>query len=167
MIRTILDFEHIWSRELESTQKLFKHIPDRALAQQADPQGRTLGRLAWHITICIAETMESTGLKSTGPGKQDSVPSSSKEIFSKYSDAAISLLEQVKNNWTDGTLEEVIETYGRKWTRGFALMALVHHQIHHRGQMTVLMRQAGLEVPGLFGPARQEWAAFGKQPPVI
>ena len=166
-MRTLLDFEHIWSRELESTQKLFKHIPDRALSQQVDPQGRTLGRLAWHITICIAETMESTGLTSTGPGKQDPVPSSSKEIFTRYSDAAISLLEQVKRNWTDGTLEEVIETYGRKWTRGFALMALVHHQIHHRGQMTVLMRQAGLEVPGLFGPARQEWAAFGKQPPVI
>jgi uncharacterized damage-inducible protein DinB len=167
MIRTIVDFDHIWSHEIESTQKILKHIPDRALAQQADPQGRTLGRLAWHITVCIGEAMESTGLVTTGPGKGDPIPASSKEILTKYSDAAISLLEQVKKSWTDESLTQVIETYGRKWTRGFALMALVHHEIHHRGQMTVLMRQAGLEVPGLYGPARQEWAAFGKQPPAL
>jgi hypothetical protein len=33
--------------------------------------------------------------------------------------------------------------------------------------MTVLMRQAGLEIPGLYGPARQEWAAYGMTPPTI
>ena len=31
--------------------------------------------------------------------------------------------------------------------------------------MTVLMRQAGLKVPGVYGPAREEWAEFGMQPP--
>jgi uncharacterized damage-inducible protein DinB len=57
--------------------------------------------------------------------------------------------------------------YGEKWTRGFTLTSLILHQVHHRGQMTVLMRQAGLEIPGLYGPARQEWAAFGMKPPAI
>jgi uncharacterized damage-inducible protein DinB len=38
------------------------------------------------------------------------------------------------------------------------------HLIHHRGQLTVLMRQAGLKVPGVYGPAREEWAAMGMQP---
>jgi uncharacterized damage-inducible protein DinB len=33
--------------------------------------------------------------------------------------------------------------------------------------MTVLMREAGLDVPGVYGPARQEWAAFGMQPPSV
>jgi uncharacterized damage-inducible protein DinB len=42
-----------------------------------------------------------------------------------------------------------------------ALQALISHEIHHRGQMTVLMRQAGLKVPGIYGPAREEWAAYG------
>ncbi|MBI2416475.1 MAG: hypothetical protein HYV28_00920 [Ignavibacteriales bacterium] len=27
--------------------------------------------------------------------------------------------------------------------------------------MTVLMRQAGLKVPGAYGPSREEWAAYG------
>jgi uncharacterized damage-inducible protein DinB len=51
--------------------------------------------------------------------------------------------------------------YGDEWPRGQALSALVLHQAHHRGQMTVLMRQAGLPVVGVYGPAREEWAAMG------
>jgi len=44
------------------------------------------------------------------------------------------------------------------------LVSLITHQAHHRGQMTVLMRQAGLKVPGVYGPAREEWAAMGMPP---
>ena len=45
------------------------------------------------------------------------------------------------------------------------LMTLINHQNHHRGQMTVLMRQAGLTVPGVYGPAKEEWAAAGMEAP--
>jgi uncharacterized damage-inducible protein DinB len=51
--------------------------------------------------------------------------------------------------------------FGEKWKRGFAFASLLRHQTHHRGQMTVLMRQAGLRVPGVCGPAREEWARLG------
>ena len=47
------------------------------------------------------------------------------------------------------------------------LAHLFLHQIHHRGQMTVLMRQAGLEVPGVYGPSRPEWAHYGMPEPLI
>jgi uncharacterized damage-inducible protein DinB len=33
--------------------------------------------------------------------------------------------------------------------------------------MTVLMRQAGLAVPGVYGPAREEWAAYGMAAPEV
>lgn len=42
--------------------------------------------------------------------------------------------------------------YGEIWARGLTLFYLITHQAHHRGQMTVLMRQAGLPVPGIYGP---------------
>jgi hypothetical protein len=29
------------------------------------------------------------------------------------------------------------------------------------------MRQAGLQVPGVYGPSRHEWTAFGMQPPAV
>ena len=57
--------------------------------------------------------------------------------------------------------------YGDKWKRGITLNVLITHQAHHRGQMTVLMRQAGLKVPGVYGPSREEWAGTGAAPPEI
>lgn len=49
-----------------------------------------------------------------------------------------------------------------KW---FTFDVLIQHQNHHRGQMTVLMRQAGLPVPGIYGPAKEEWTTFGLEAP--
>lgn len=49
----------------------------------------------------------------------------------------------------------------------FPLRCLVFHQIHHRGELIVLMRQAGLRVPGLYGPAKEDWATYGIPAPAI
>ena len=57
--------------------------------------------------------------------------------------------------------------YGEPWQRALTLAILVAHQTHHRGQMTVLMRQAGLKVPGVYGPSKDEWAAMGASPPEV
>jgi uncharacterized damage-inducible protein DinB len=167
MIRAISDFEQTWSKEIEGTQKILKHLTDKSLSHRVDEDGRTLGRLAWHIVTTIPEMMSKTGLVLAGPHPEAPVPATAKEIFRVYSDAAIALLEQVKKSWTDSSLELKDNMYGEMWTRGSTLEALILHQTHHRGQMTVLMRQAGLDVPGVYGPARQEWAAFGMKPPAV
>jgi uncharacterized damage-inducible protein DinB len=167
MIRSITDFENLWSNELEATQKILQHLTDRSLSQQVDPQGRTLGRLAWHIVTSIPEMMSRTGLVLSGPQPDAPLPTAAQEIARAYKQAATSLLEQVKSRWTDATLEQEDDMYGEKWKRGATLSGLILHQTHHRGQMTVLMRQAGLEIPGVYGPARQEWATFGMKPPEV
>jgi uncharacterized damage-inducible protein DinB len=167
MFTSLTSFVHVWSQELESTQKLFKHLTDKSLFHAVGPEGRTLGRLAWHITTTIPEMMNRTGLAITSPNPEAPVPSSAKEIFNAFSDAAIALLEQVQAKWNDASLQEEDEMYGERWKRGTTLMALVLHLVHHRGQMTVLMRQAGLSIPGLYGPTREEWAAFGMKPPEV
>ena len=167
MIHTISEFESIWSPELEATQKIFKHLNNRALSQQVNPDGRTLARTAWHIVTTISEMMSKTGLKIEGPVHDAPVPATAKEIFNAYNEAAISVLEQIKATWKDETLYVEDEMYGEKWKRANTLQALIFHQIHHRAQMTVLMRQAGLDVPGIYGPARQEWVQMGMQPPEV
>ena len=167
MFHTISEFEHMWGPEIESTQKIFKHLTATSLSQAVNPQGRTLGRLAWHITTTIPEMMNRTGLTIAFPDPEAPVPPTAKEIFNAYNQAAISLLDQIKAHWNDESLKAVDEMYGEKWTRAYTLQVLIFHQIHHRGQMTVLMRQAGLQVPGIFGPSREEWAQWGMSPPEI
>jgi uncharacterized damage-inducible protein DinB len=167
MFRTISDFEYDWSQELEATQKILKHLTDKSLSRSVVPGGRTLGRLAWHITLSIPEMMSRTGLTVAGPKQDEPVPTSAKELFKAYNEAAISLLDEVKSRWNDKTLEETDDMYGQKWKRGKTLTALIFHQIHHRAQMTMLMRQAGLDVPGIYGPAHQEWVQFGMPEPAV
>ena len=104
MISQIKDFEILWMQEFDKTQKVFKHIPDRALGQAVDSAGRNLGRLAWHITITIPEMMGQTGLKVAGPHHEEPVPQSMGEIRRAYEQAGLSVLEAVKSQWTDATL---------------------------------------------------------------
>ncbi len=167
MFRTLNDFITVWSTELEATQKVLKHLTDRSLTQETSPHVRTLGRLAWHLVTTLPEMMGRTGLELVGPKHDDPVPGTAREIFKAYNEAAISLLEQVKAKWTDATLAQEDDMYGEKWKRSATLGALVFHQIHHRAQMTVVMRLAGLEVPGVYGPAKQEWAKMGMEPPEV
>lgn len=167
MINTIIEFEHLWSSEAEATQKILKHLTTASLAQRIDADSRTLGRIAWHIVVSIPEMMSRVGFTLDGPGADAPLPATAKDFFAAYNTLALSLLDQIKKHWTDETLKVKDDMYGQQWTRGFSLQVLILHQAHHRGQMTVLMRQAGLDVPGIYGPARQEWAAYGMPPPEL
>ncbi len=96
MIRKIADFERVWQMELESTQKVFKHLTTKSLTQVVHPDIRTLGRFAWHIITSIPEMAGRTGLHFNGPDEKAPIPGTAKEIFDAYNTAAISVLEQVK-----------------------------------------------------------------------
>ncbi|HLA79407.1 MAG TPA: DinB family protein [Vicinamibacteria bacterium] len=167
MYTTLADFEKTWAHESESTLACLKVLTDASLAQSVTTDDRTLGRIAWHLVGSIKEMMERTGLKVAGPADDAPVPSSAHVIATTYKQVCQSFLEGLKTQWSDETLRQTDSLYGETWKRGFTLDVLVRHQTHHRGQMTVLMRQAGLRVPGVYGPAREDWAAYGQPPPVV
>jgi uncharacterized damage-inducible protein DinB len=160
MYRRIGDFVSTWEYESEATLKIMRACTEKSLAQPVAPGGRTLGRLAWHLTLTLPEMLGQAGLAVRGPGQDETIPSLAR-IIDAYEAAAGAVRDAVKTQWTDAALEERIPMYGEQWRRGDVLSALVAHQAHHRGQMTVLMRQAGLQVPGIYGPAAEEWAAMG------
>jgi uncharacterized damage-inducible protein DinB len=166
MFRRVADFQKAWEQEKASTLKVLGAMTDASLSQAVTSDGRTLGRLAWHVATTLGEMMERTGLKIGGPSHEAPPPPSAAAIVATYGEAARAVAEGVAA-WSDATLEVEDEMYGERWPRGLTLQALVVHQAHHRGQMTVLMRQAGLKVPGVYGPAREEWTAYGMQPPAV
>lgn len=164
MVRRIQDFLESWAYEAEATSKVFGQLTDESLHQKVTPDGRSLGRLAWHIVQTLPEMGGRTGLLIKGPGEAEPVPVDAESLTRQFQEAAESLEEQVRTSWVDEDLEVEDDLYGQSWPRGKTLAALVNHQIHHRGQMTVLMRQAGLLVPGVYGPSREEWDAYGMPP---
>jgi len=161
MFRKIDDFVKAWDYETEATIKVLNALTDESLTHKVSDDGRTLGFLAWHMTQTLGEMPGLVGLAVDAPEFSDDCPTTAAEIAAAFETAAHSVTREVADNWTDETLLLEDEMYGETWSRGMTLFYLIAHQGHHRGQMTVLMRQAGLVVPGIYGPSREEWAAFG------
>ena len=161
MIRTIEDFQKAWVYESEMTGKVLGTLSDASLGQRVTDDGRALGFLGWHIVVTLGEMLGLVGLKIDVPGHDSEHPATAAEIAVAYEKAAKSVADEVGKNWNDETLLITDEMYGETWSRGMTLFYLILHQTHHRGQMSVLMRQAGLRVPGVYGPAKEEWAAMG------
>ena len=167
MFTTIDHFKTAWTKESGNTRKLMEALTDDSLHQAVADDHRTLGRMAWHIAQSIPEMGNRAGLNVKGPTEDASVPDTAKKIRGAYDEAASSILDEVTNKWGDDTLQKTDEMYGETWKRGLTLRILIDHEIHHRGQMTVLMRQAGLKVPGIYGPAKEEWDQFGMKEPKV
>lgn len=165
MYRVIDDFLQDWAYESEATLKLFNNLTQPSLQQKVTPQGRSLGRLAWHLVLTLPEMLNRTGLNVEGPAEDAEIPKTVKQIIDAYRQAAKAVSRQVKKNWKDLDLLDDVDMYGEKWKKGKVLLSLILHQTHHRAQMTVLMRQAGLKVPGIYGPSREEWQEM-KMPPM-
>jgi len=161
MYRSIEDFKRDWAYEAEQTVKLFRNLTDQSLNQKVTENGRSLGFLVWHLTQTLGEMPEKVGLKIDAPALDAAVPSEASAIAEAFEKAANSVKEEVTKNWTDETLEIEDDMYGETWKRGLTLLYLMMHNAHHRGQITVLMRQAGVPVVGIYGPAREEWEAMG------
>ncbi|MBN2311536.1 MAG: DinB family protein [Candidatus Hydrogenedentes bacterium] len=165
MFDTINSFLYDWKEESGRTAKIFDALSDASLAQRVAEGHWSLGQIAWHLVTAIPEMMGHTGLTVDGPGPDAPVPAAAAEIAAAYKAVAAALADRVEAEWTDDTLKVVDEMYGLSWPRGVTLRVLLRHEIHHRAQMTVLMRQAGLTVPGIYGPAKEDWAKMGKEPP--
>jgi len=172
MYRTLADARHRLAEEATHTLAILDALTDAALAQGVTPEDRTLGRLAWHLVACRMSIATQAGLAVEGPALSaqgdlvDPVPATIAEIRQAFI-AAQAALDRALEAWTDADLAQETPMYGEVWTKGFCLEAIVAHEAHHRGQMTVLMRQAGLVPPGIYGPTREGWAGMGMAAPQV
>lgn len=167
MFQTLEQFLSYWGNEAQSTQKILDALTDESLDQAVSEHDRTLGRIAWHLVTTIHEMLSRTGLAFDAPHDDKAIPRTAREIVNGYKQANEAMTAAMRAQWTDASLGEVHNMYGEEWPNRLTLNVLVNHQIHHRGQMTVLMRQAGLRVPGVYGPSREEWSAMGMEAPTV
>jgi uncharacterized damage-inducible protein DinB len=164
MYRTINDFLTDWQYESEGTSKILKLISNDLGKRTVHADVRSLERLAWHLTQTLTEMGHRAGLFPEDTLEHRMIPGTG-ELVAIYEDHATQVAKAVNSRWTDSVLGEQVEMYGDHWSKGTVLRVLINHQTHHRGQMTVIMRILGLQVPGLYGPSKEEWAAMGLEAP--
>jgi uncharacterized damage-inducible protein DinB len=167
MYTSISEFIEDWNQEAASTQKVLDALTDGSLQQAVSPDDRTLGRIAWHVVTSTPEMLNEFGITVENVENSSTVPSSAKEIADTFRKVSEDNMDAVKKQWTDASLKEMKNVFGMEMQKAVTLSLLIKHIIHHRGQMTVLMRQAGLNVPGVYGPSRNEWSQMGMEAPAL
>ncbi|MEN2767541.1 DinB family protein [Ornithinibacillus xuwenensis] len=156
MYRKKEDFLQDWHIASQGTIKVLEALTDEKLGQSIVEGHNTLGWLGWHLATSPSFFAGEVGLQvSVGIGKQN-VPKHAKEIVDAYKKMVEDFQREVEENITDDTLVDTVNSFGRQIARGALLRSMLDHQTHHRGQMTVLLRQAGLKVPGVMGPTKEE-----------
>jgi len=165
MYRKMEDFLKDYESLINNTTKMFEKLTDQNINQAIIDGHRTLGQIAWHIVTTIPEMMNRTGLAVSSIEHEAPPPNTAVEIINGYKTVAEQLNSELKSKWNDQTLEQMDDMYGQQWPRMMTLKILIHHEIHHRGQMTILLRQANQSVPGVVGPSKEEWSQWGMEPP--
>ncbi len=151
-------------QELAATRRCLERVPDAQWDWRPHEKSWTLGSLATHIARIpswptLALTQDSLDL-ATLP-KQVPGPADRAELMTLFdenvaalrralSDADEAVLRRPWSLRMGGQVLATIPTHAsvRQWG--------ISHLIHHRGQLTVYLRLAGVAVPGLYGPSADE-----------
>lgn len=158
MFSSIQHFIGVWESESTATLSCLEKLTDESLTRDLVHDHRSLDRLTNHIINCAAGIPHEAGFPvSDYANTQYHTVAEMIATYKKATEA----VKQAVLSCTDATLQEETLMYGQTWKKGFSLWLTVTHQIHHRGQLTVLMRLAGLKVPGVYGPSKEEWEAMG------
>lgn len=154
MYRQVDDFINEWSAAAQGTIQVLKAVTDDKLEQSIVEGHSTLGWLGWHLVGAAGYFSYLAGLQVPMTRQEDPIPSTAAEIVAAYEKVANSVKEEAAKFSNEDLVEEV-KGFTGPIARGALLRVLVDHQTHHRGQMTVLLRQAGLPVPGVLGPTKE------------
>lgn len=154
MYRDIKDFIDDWERSSDGTLQVIKAITNDKLDQSIADGHNSLGWLAWHLVGATGFFGHFIGLTIPAPGKDEAAPADAAAIAAKYELVAQAIKEEA-SKLTNAQLIEEIPGFAGPSTRGKLLRGLIDHQTHHRGQMTVLLRQANLNVPPIMGPTKE------------
>jgi uncharacterized damage-inducible protein DinB len=156
-------FRRVWDMEAQLTTKLLEALPPTQYDFRPDPQGRSLGELAWHLSEI--EGYISYGISKGAVTFQEAPPNLQRprEVsllapgYRRVHEEAVARLAGL----TEAQLEQEIPFTDRTMAvRHMLWGAMLSHVVHHRGQLSLMCRLAGGTPPGIYGPNREEMAAM-------
>ena len=154
-------------RELENeaaiTRRLLERVPFTKLNWKPHEKSMALGQLAQHIAYTPG-AIASSSVPDSYPVenfKPEPAPASTDEIL-KAHDSSVAEVKSVlaaldegkaQASWCMTAEGQPMLTMPRiEWIRTY----LLNHWIHHRGQLSVYLRELNVPVPAIYGPSADE-----------
>ena len=156
MYRNKSELLGLFDEERQKTLSTLELISPESLEHAIAPGFMTLGELALHLVLSIPAITKFLGFE------YSEVPATGaklgpKELVDFYRAISLECSGQITSRLDDESLfAEAFSVYSHSWSAAYTLSVLLRHEIHHRGQLSVLMRQAGLPLPDIYGPARRD-----------
>ena len=153
-----------WAHEAQGTIRLLRALPAHQYDLRPAPEWRSLGELAWHLAEIDAYLADGAALGRIDfatklPGLER--PRTIAELAPGYERVHAAAIAKVRGMKPEDFDRMMANFDGTPIRTGDLLWgALLHHAIHHRGELVVLCRMAGGVPPGLYGPNREEMAAM-------
>lgn len=154
MYRVAEDFIQDWVAASKGALNVMQAIPNDKMDVAIVDGHNSLGWLSWHLVGVAGAFGQFAGLQIPAPGPDMAQPETMEEIAEKY-EMVMAAYQKEAATLTAEQLEEEVPAFGGSMKRGQLLRVLITHQTHHVGQMTVLLRQAGLKVPPVMGPTKE------------
>ncbi|MBC7412885.1 MAG: DinB family protein [Bacteroidia bacterium] len=162
MYLSITNFKNDWAYEYEATFKQLSALTNASLTVPMPANVRSIATLAWHIVHSISEMINHTELQINAVPQEAIIGLTVTDLVTEYKKTNQEFVAII-GAWEYNQLTVKTPMYGEEWTKGKVLQIIMQHQIHHRAQLGILMRIAGLQVPGVYGPSKEEWAAKGME----
>lgn len=150
-------------QEAKTTRRVLERIPEDKLDWRPHEKSRTLGALALHIATVPGMIAQLAASPSPvqAPNFTEPAPQSAAELAPAL-DASIAKAKDMLGVMDDA---ELMETW--RFMRGerelfavprvaFLRSIMLNHWYHHRGQLTVYLRELNVPVPSIYGPSADE-----------
>jgi uncharacterized damage-inducible protein DinB len=150
-------------QETQTTRRVLERVPGNQLAWRPHEKARTLGELALHVAMvpgAVAELVASPS-PAQAPQFTDPSPKSVSELIPAL-DESIAKARKVLGSMNDATLMETWRLMqGDRELFAVPRVAMLrsvmlNHWYHHRGQLTVYLRELGVPIPSIYGPSADE-----------
>jgi uncharacterized damage-inducible protein DinB len=149
--------------EARTTRRVLERVPDNKLTWRPHEKARTLGELAMHVAMvpgAVAELIASASPAQV-PQFTDPTTENASELVPTLEDS-IAKAKRVLGSVDDATLRETWRMMqGEREVFAVPRVALLrsimlNHWYHHRGQLTVYLRELDVPIPSIYGPSGDE-----------
>jgi uncharacterized damage-inducible protein DinB len=150
-------------QEAQTTRRVLERVPDNQLSWRPRPKARTLGELAMHVATVPGGVAELIASPSPAQAPNFSDPSL------KTASELIPALDQsiAKAKTALGGMDDAELMASWRMMKGerelFALprvsllrAIMLNLWYHHRGQLTVYLRELDVPIPSIYGPSADE-----------
>jgi uncharacterized damage-inducible protein DinB len=150
-------------QEAQTTRRVLERIPADQMNWRPHPKARMLGELAFHVATVPGSVAEFIASPSPGqvPDFIDPSPPSAAELVQAL-DESIAKAKQILGDMDDATIMATWRMMDGE-REVFALprvsllrSIMLNHWYHHRGQLTVYLRQLDIPIPPIYGPSADE-----------